>query len=438
MPGSSQVSIAKCWWPFLGKKMGLAKNLTLLSIDPDDLPLHHVFPTTTSLCRLLGLSAEFEPRAGGAGILLVDAVNRAMGELVERYASVAYDGSRKILASRNTLLSRGCRVIPSDNLALFSSEQLLTPGFGYTNFTDDTEIGWIEGTNLADGSQIFVPGQLVSMGYVPDLNEVSSCFYPTSSGCAVAPSVDGAVLAGLLESIERDAVMIRWYARIAPPMLDLDIEELLGKPPGPQTQGLDIRFHDMTVDGDVPVVSVTCIERTGRPCFFLLSAAAGLDTLTAARKALVEAGQGRPFIKLLANINRAPHEGHEFSDFDSNLRFYAEPANAHYTEWFLSKAGEPGRYFPEVSDAGNAGDRLHILLDRCSAMELTPIVFDFTTPEIRDCGLFACRVLVPELVPLAVPSAPFLGHPRLARYIAEGELAGRTECIPKWVPHPFP
>jgi Putative peptidoglycan binding domain/N-acetylmuramidase len=30
---------------------------------------------------------------------------------------------------------------------------------------------------------------------------------------------------------------------------------------------LEIRFYDMTVDGEVPVVGVTCIERTGRPCF---------------------------------------------------------------------------------------------------------------------------------------------------------------------------
>jgi ribosomal protein S12 methylthiotransferase accessory factor len=438
MPSSSKPAIAQCWLPLLGKKMGLAKGLAVLLVDPDDFDLHHVFPTTTSLSRLLGYIGEFEPRAGGAGIRLEDAINRAMGELVERYASLAFDGTGSIVCSCKMLLSRGCRAAPLDGLALFSAEQLATPGFAYAEFTEDTEVGWLEGTNLADGLPIFVPGQLVSMGYLPGPGEVSRCFYPTSSGCALGTSIEAALLAGLLELIERDAVMIRWYARMTPPILDLDPADLLGKPLGPQRQGLEIRFHDMTVDGDVPVVSVTCIERTGRPCFFLLSAAAGLDTLTAARKALVEAGQGRPFIKLLANLGPALTENDEFTDFDSNLRFYGEPGNARYTEWFLRKTGVSGRYFPELRGVKDAAGLLHVLLDRCSTMGLTPIAFDMTTPEICDCGLFACRVFLPELVPLCVPSTPFFGHPRLARFVAGAERDCSVGCIPAWLPHPFP
>jgi len=438
MPGSSKPAIARCWLPFLGKKMGLAKGLSVLSVDPDDFELHHVFPATTSLSRLLGYTGEFEPRAGGAGIRLEDAINRAMGELLERYASLAYDGTGSVVCSRKTLVSRGCRAAPLDSLTLFSPEQLAAPGFAHPEFTADTPVGWVEGTSLADGLPIFVPGQLVSMGYHPGPDEVSPCFYPTSSGCALGASVEAAVVAGLLESIERDAVMIRWYARMAPPALDLDPADLLGRPLGPQRQGLEIRFHDMTVDGDVPVVGVTCIERTGRPCSFLLSAAAGLDTLTAARKALVEAGQGRPFVKLLANLGPAPSEKDEFRDFDSNVRFYAEPANAHYTEWFLQQAGVPGSYFPPVRGVNDAPGMLRVLLGRCSTMGVTPIAFDLTTPEMHDCGLFACRVFVPELVPLSVPSAPFLGHPRLARFVAAAERDGSVGCIPAWLPHPFP
>ena len=437
MLGSSKPVVPQQWVPFLGRRLGLAKGLSLLSIDPDDFDLHHVFPATTSLSRLLGRTSEFEPRAGGAGIRLEDAINRAMGELLERYASLACDGTGRIVCSHKALLSRGRSAVPFDALALFSREQLTTPGFPYTELTEDTAVGWLEGTNLADGSPVCVPGQLVSLGYVPGPDEVSTCFYPTSSGCAVATSLEGALLAGLSELIERDAVMIRWYARMAPPMLDLDPADLLGKPFALQGQGLDIRFHDMTVDGEVPVVSVTCIERTGRPCFFLLSAASHLDTLTAARKALVEAGQGRPFVKLLANLGPAPSESAVFNDFDLNLRFYAEPSNARYTEWFLHNTTLSRRYFSDVQGKDTAG-LLNVLLDRCLDMRITPIAFDITTPEMRDCGLFACKVFASELVPLCVPSAPFLGHPRLARFIAAAERNGSVVSIPEWLPHPFP
>ena len=434
----SKSAIPQQWLPFVGRKLGLAKGLSRLSVDPEDFELHHAIPATTSLGRLLGDARELEPRAGGAGLRLEDAINRAMGELLERYASLAYDGTGSVVCSHKMLLSRRYRAVPCGNLALFSRDQLATTGFAFTEFTEDTPVGWLEGTNLADGSPILVPGQLVSLGYVPHADEVAPCFYCTSSGSAVATSAEGALLAGLLESIERDAVMIHWYARIAPPMLDLNPADLLGKSLGMQSQGLEIRFHDMTVDGEVPVVGVTCIERTGRPCFFLLSAAAGLDTLTAARKALVEAGQGRPFIKFLANLGEAPRAGAVFNDFDLNIRFFAEPSNACYTEWFLQNASLSRRYFSAVEGVKDTAGLLSVLLDRCLTMAITPIAFDMTTPEMRDCGLFACRVFVPELVPLCVPSAPFLGHPRLARFIAAAERDGSAGCVPAWVPHPFP
>ena len=433
MRSRSKSAVPQQWLPFVGRKLGLAKGLFRLSVDPEDFELHHAVPTTTSLGRLLGDARELEPRAGGAGLRLEDAINRAMGELLERYASLAYDGAARIVCSHKELLSRGYRAVPCGNLALFSPDQLVTKGFPYTEFTEDTPVGWLEGTDLADGSRICVPGQLVSLGYIPGPGEVSTCFYATSSGCAVATSAEGALLAGVLELIERDAVMIDWYGRIAPPTLDLNPAELLGKPLGVQTQGLEIRFLDMTVDGEVPVVGVTCIERTGRSCFFLLSAASGLDTLTAARKALVEAGQGRPFIKFLANLGAAPQAGAVFNDFDLNLRFFADPSNARYTQWFLQNTSLSRRCFSAVEGVKDAAGLLSVLLDWCLTMAVTPIAFDMTTSEMSDSGLFACRVFAPELVPLCVPSMSFLGHPRLARFVAAAERDGSADYIPAWV-----
>jgi ribosomal protein S12 methylthiotransferase accessory factor len=438
MRGRTRPVVPPQWLPFVGRKLGPAKGLSYLSVDPEDFDLHHVFPTTTALGELVGDTRQFEPRAGGAGIRLEDAANRAMGELLERYASFAYEGTGRIVSSWSALRESGRRSVPFETLTLFSRDQLLTQGFPYTEFTEDTPVAWFDGTDLENGSPIYVPGQLISLGYAPGASEVSTCFYSTSSGCALATSAEEALVAGLLECIERDAVMMRWYARLAPPILDLDPAGLLERPLGLQSQGLQIRFHDMTVDGEVPVVGVSCIERTGRPCSFMLGTAGALDTFTAARKALVEAGQGRPFVKFLANVSEAPSEGAVFSDFDSNVRFFAEPSNARYVEWFSQSASLSTRHFPAAPGSRNPAELLGLLLDRCSTMGVTPIAFDMTTPELRDHGLFACRVFVPELAPLCIPSAPFLGHPRLAHFIAEAQRGRLAARVPAWVPHPFP
>jgi ribosomal protein S12 methylthiotransferase accessory factor len=421
------------WLPFLGRKLGLAKELVDMAADPEDFDLHHVLPITTSLTKLLGRRGEFEPRAGGAGLELPDAINRAMGELLERYACLAYDGGDRAVTTHRALCRSGENVVPFETLALFSEEQRRAPNFRYASFDEDSPLGWVVGTNLLDGSSMRVPGQLVSFGYVPDAAEISPCFYPTSSGCATGESVEHALLSALLEVIERDAIMIRWYARLAPPVVSLAPADVL--PLGRRSEHLEIRLHDLTIDGDVPVIGATCVERTGRPCFFLLSAAASLRMEDAARKALIEAGQGRPFIKVLAGQNEPPSV---FDNFDTNVRFFGDPANAKYVEWFFqNRAVSPRRDTP-VPAAANPADLLRSLLDRCGEMALTPLAFDMTTPDMEDHGFFACRVVVPELVPLCVPAAPFLGHPRLASFIAATAHERVAASIPDWVPHPFP
>jgi ribosomal protein S12 methylthiotransferase accessory factor len=438
MRGRPSAAIPPQWLPFVGRRLGLVKLLSRLSVDPEDFDIHHVFPTKTALGDLLGDPREFEPRAGGAGLTREDAVNRAIGELLERYAALAYQGNGRITSSFNGLAGRGYQPVPFETLTLFSREQYLTPGFPCREFTKETPLTWFEGIDLCSGSAVYVPGQLISLGYVPDAGEVAGCFYSTSCGCALATSVEGALLTGLLEFIERDAVMVRWYARLAPPGLDLSSEELLGRPLRRQTRALEIRFYDLTVDGEVPVVCVGVGERTGRSCALIFGTAAGLDTETAARKALLEAGQGRPFVKLLAELGAARGEGEVFDDFDSNVRFFAEPANAGYVEWFAQNTARSGRYFPAAETASEPpAVSVRLLLDRCAKSGLTPIAFDLTTPELRDHGLFACRVFIPELVPLCIPSAPFFGHPRLAHRIAEARQTGLSVSLPAWLPHPF-
>jgi len=424
------------WLPFVGRKLGLARMLTVLPDDPEDPDLYHVVPTLSSIGPLLGDSRRLEPRAGGADVGLEGAVNRAMGELLERYAALAYDGTEKVVASYRDLCSSGHQVVPFDYLCLYAREQFQRPGFIFAECTPDTPLGWFAGTNLTDGSLVYVPGQLISLGYRRGPDEPSTCFYSTSSGCALATSPEQALLGGLLECIERDAFVIRWYARLPPPGLALDPATLLGRHLGAQGQGLELRLLDMTIDGSVPVVGATCIERTNRPCFFILGCAAALDARTAARKALIEVGQGRPFIKSLAYLDKPPGEDTEFRDFDSNVRFFGDPSHAHYVEWFSQNPAISERDSGGPDARANPAELLRALLGRCSSMAVTPIAFDLTTPEMSDHGLFASRVFVPELVPLCVSSAPFLGHPRMRQFMAKSDSPAIN--IPAWVPHPFP
>jgi ribosomal protein S12 methylthiotransferase accessory factor len=433
----SHPALRQYWLPFIGSRLGLAKGLFYLLVDPEDFDLHHCVPIVASLSELLDDAREIQPRAGGAGITFEDAVDRAMGELLERYASLAYQGRGRIVASFNELVDDQYQAVPFEVLTLFTDDQLSAPGFPYTKFTKDTRVAWFEGTNLLNGSAVHVPGQLISLGFVPSSDEISTCFYPTSSGCALGTSTSRALTSALLEAIERDAAMVRWYARLPPPAFEISNEALLGPRVRGQSTELEIRLYDMTVDGEVPVVGASVTERTGRPCRLVIGTAAGITIQAAARKALLEAGQGRPFVKFLAAQGDAPREGDIFDNFDSNIRFYAEPKNARYIDWFLSNPRRSERASSAAVEVSNPDTLLWTLLERCARMGLTPIAFDMTTADLRNHGLSVCRVFVPELVPLGVPAAPCLGHPRIAHLIAEYSNAQLADSLPSWLPHPF-
>src|ERR1700724_619725 len=121
MPSARNRAVSPRWLPFLGRKLGLAKELLDMSVDPEDLDLYHVFPTTTSLGKLLGFPGEFTARAGGAGIELSHAIDRAMGELLERYASLAYQSDDKVVTTHKALRETGERVVPLEALCLFTA-----------------------------------------------------------------------------------------------------------------------------------------------------------------------------------------------------------------------------------------------------------------------------------------------------------------------------
>ena len=116
-------------------------------IDCEDFDLHHVVPTNTSLGRLAGHTGEFEPRAGGAGVGLDDAVNRAMGELLERYSAFVFEGIGKVVSSYREMEQSRLATVPFELLTQFSQRQLQTPDFSFREFTENTRITWLEGVN---------------------------------------------------------------------------------------------------------------------------------------------------------------------------------------------------------------------------------------------------------------------------------------------------
>ena len=89
---------------------------------------------------------------------------------------------------------------------------------GLKPFDDGLVINWTRGMNY-DGSDILVPSDLVYYGYKNDENRI---YFGNSSGVAAHFDFEEARKRAILELIERDALMVNWYSRESPLMMDED------------------------------------------------------------------------------------------------------------------------------------------------------------------------------------------------------------------------
>ena len=87
---------------------------------------------------------------------------------------------------------------------------------GVKFFTNDLVINWTLGTNY-DGSEIYVPSDLVYYGQKDDKNRI---YYGNSSGIAAHFDFDEAKRRAVIELIERDALMCNWFSQESPYRVD--------------------------------------------------------------------------------------------------------------------------------------------------------------------------------------------------------------------------
>src|SRR5436190_10127155 len=115
-------------------------------------------------------SAHPEPRA---------ALAAALGEAAERYSAVYIPEDELVTASAREL---GAAAVDPAVFALFHERQYALPGFPFVPFGPDTELHWVRGWSLLDGTPAFVPAQLVYLRRPPTAEPAIA--YATSNGVA--------------------------------------------------------------------------------------------------------------------------------------------------------------------------------------------------------------------------------------------------------------
>jgi ribosomal protein S12 methylthiotransferase accessory factor len=395
----------------------------------------------------VGVADTVHVPGGGKGRTMEQAFLGGLGEAAERFLAILHFGrvvDQLVFSTYRQLKSEGRRALGPTDIPLFADEQYADPHFSYEPFREDTPLAWIEGTDLTNGEKVLAPAQLMLIYYRHARGE-AHIGYPTTGGLAFHCRRRRAILHGMYEYIERDAINLRWYRRIAPPRVDLDLDAILAGSGSRSMRFTSQTFRDVgvylnTIDVPVPVFTTIALDVDRAERSFLGGGGAWSGRERALTQALYELGQSRTALKFYApsglkNI-QATSEVEEMSDFFDAAVFYGYAENRPRVAWYTEDrdhvAWEDTPNFEAVDEEAEQEEAMGLV----RSAGLTPIVFDFD--GACWAGTFVTRVFIPQLTQACVPSTPYLGHPRFYAPIDTATCKDGPRTFADLNPYPVP
>jgi ribosomal protein S12 methylthiotransferase accessory factor len=208
---------------------------------------------------------------------------KAGNEVIERYC-LACPSSNLVRARRSDLSEDS---IAPHGWPMFTAAQFADAAFPYRPWTDDSCIAWCRGIDLSRRRPIWVPAALVWLDHDDRLTA------GISTGAATHSSICHALLTGVYEVIERDALTIVWEARAAPPLVEpcarWQCAEINALARILRQAGLTLLLRDMTTDLGVAAVLAVIHDPQGRRPSLAIGSAARRQPAAACRQAAREA-----------------------------------------------------------------------------------------------------------------------------------------------------
>lgn len=384
----------------------------------------------TGVHVLLGRARAATYHIGGAGLFRDEATIRSLGETVERYAQLVAPATGRFTTRWTTfaqLENEGEQALPNPAMNFFSADQYGDSTFPYRPLEPTDSLTWIRATSLLEDKTVWVPAQLLFIGYQLRGGEpwLSSAI---TTGSAAHTDPNLALRSALLEMIQLDGAMGHWYSgstapRILPDTRTRALDSLLAS----RMDGTVYTptFHWLAVPG-FDVRTVACVMRGDADVGLGVAVGLGTDSRldVAMYKAALEASATVQLAKMLTispNLVMGSVEGissdrSRMLDLDSNVAHYARPEHRRQIdEQFPLDQTVRASDLPPDDDSSTT-EHLQSLFDQLRDSGARVTMTDCTSPDAADLGFVVPRVWSPDLLLLCLPSVPPTAHPRFERY----------------------
>ncbi len=366
--------------------------------------------------------APWQSAAGGVGRDEETARLAAIGEGIERAAAATV---RLPLRSCGNIPA--ARRIDAEVFCLFTDEQRASDAFPF-NGIYRRGVPYTEVFSLNDNSAVWVPQPLVA------LSDEYGTGVPTSSGLAAGPTATQALLRGIQELIERDALMVTWLhglpgRRVRTAQRYSDELASLGG---------EIYTFDMTPRySPFPVVAVAGgVQQRGK-WRYSLGVACRESWAAAEEKAYLEWNQGVLFAGIYGKYTDTSglDDPLRLKSFDEHAMYYT----LHPEQWAglrLFAAVGTVHHRPRRKTYVSDSEALQAVRTALQQHGIRMLYRDCTTVDAEQVGVRVIRTLSPDMAMIfAHQEWPFLA--RVASLLSSRYPWAKRSEFPYLMPHPL-
>ena len=333
----------------------------------------------------------------------------AVAEAAERYAGGDILAEPRVWATAAQLSGR---VIEPDRFPRCSAAEYADARCPLGPVDPVGSIRWVRGTELVSGEAIWVPAAM-SCYSLRELGAAERFAPRISTGYAVHTDPVEAVLSGIFEVIERDAVSLLWQQMLPVPLVGPEVGSPMLDLVTRWAERHFIRpyLFDATTDLGVPTVYCVLVAEHSTVLRTVVSSAAARTLTRAAEKASLETVVVREF---LAKASTPPPTAiDQVVSYGDGAQFMADAQRADAFGFLLSGVDRrPPVPRVELPDDGRSA--LTALADIFRKRDMPVAVVDRTPTELARVGLTAVSVSIPDLLPVSgSPFAQFRADPRL-------------------------
>jgi ribosomal protein S12 methylthiotransferase accessory factor len=319
----------------VSSRVGLVTELAAQQRGPEEPVPPYLYTATLAHFDFRGAPRR-ERLNAGKGRTEAEARLSALGEAVERYSAYHWDPTRVWTGA-----TEDGAITPAD--CVLYSEAQYEAGLRYHRWSAQSEISWMRGVELPSGAPVAVPAGLVYLvGALPRAEDHVTAI--TSNGLAAGPDLTRAILGGLYELVERDALMITWMNRLPATAIESPENGCYAASVVRHYRRFDVavRLFRLATDQVPHVILAVADNPPGDGPARVIGMGCDIDPVAAVDKAVFEMCQARPseavrFRETDPGARLARYE--DVHDIDDHPGFHSLRAHAGEFD-FLSASGQ--------------------------------------------------------------------------------------------------